>query len=64
MNAKDTINHIIDQINRIFENDASQEKFVLNINQTLNEIIDTFEKMKMRKIIDNERKIQKLVQQS
>ena len=51
-------------MNKIFENNASQKKSVLNINQTLNEMIDTFEKIKMKKIIDNERKIQKLVQQN
>ena len=64
MNAKNTINYIIDQINKVFENDASQEKFILNMNQALNKMIDTFEKMKMKKIVDNEQKIRELIQQS
>ena len=51
-------------MNRVFENDASQEKSVLNMNQTLKEMINTLEKMKIKKIIDNERKIRKLVQQN
>ena len=64
LNAENIINYIIDQMNKVFRNDASQEKSVLSINQTLNEIIDTFEKIKMKKIIDNERKIQKLIQRN
>ena len=64
LNAENTINYIIDQINRVFENNASQEKFVLNINQTLNNMINTFEKIEVEKIIDNEQKIRELVQQS
>ena len=64
LNAENTINYIIDQINKVFENDASQKKFILNINQTLNKMIDTFEKIKMKKIINNERKIRELIQQS
>ena len=64
LNAEDTINYIINQMNRVFENDASQEKSVSNINQTLNDMINTFEKMEMKKIVDNERKIRGLVQQS
>ena len=61
MNAKNTINYIIDQMNKIFENNASQKKFVLNMNQTLNEMIDTFEKIN---VISNERKIRELIQQN
>ena len=57
-------NHIIDEMNRFFENDALQEKSVLNINQTLNKMIDTFERIEVNKIIDNERKIQKLIQRN
>ena len=64
LNAEDTINYIIDEINKVFENDTSQKKSVLSINQTLNKMIDTFERIKMRKIIDNERKIRELVQQN
>ena len=51
-------------MNKIFENDAAQKKIVSNINQALNEMINTFEKMKVRKIIDNEQKIRELIQQS
>ena len=64
LNAKDTIDYIIDRINKVFENDASQEKSVSDIDQTLNDMINTFEKMEMRKIIDNERKIHELIQQN
>ena len=62
LNAKNTIDHIIDQMNKIFENDASQKKSVSDINQTLNDMINTFEKMEMEKIIDNEQKVCELVQ--
>ena len=34
------------------------------MNQTLNKMIDTFEKIEMRKIIDNEQKIRELIQRS
>ena len=64
MNAKNTIDYIIDRMNKVFENDASQEKSVSDIDQTLNDMINTLEKMEMRKIIDNERKVHGLVQQS
>ena len=64
LNAKNTIDYIIDQMNRVFENDASQEKFILNMNQTLNEIFNTFEKMELKQTIDNERKIRELIQQN
>ena len=61
LNAKNTINYIIDQMNKIFENDASQKKFILNMNQTLNKMINTFEKMNM---ISNEQKIHELIQRN
>ena len=64
LNAKNTIDYIIDQMNKVFENDASQEKSVSSINQTLNDMINTFEKMKMRKVIDNEQKVRELIRQS
>ena len=64
MNAKNTINYIIDQMNKVFENDASQEKFISDIDQTLNDMINTLEKMKMKKIIDNKQKVRGLTQQS
>ena len=51
-------------MNKVVESDASQKKSVSNINQTLNNKINTFKKMKMRKIVDNEQKICELVQQS
>ena len=51
-------------MNKVFENDASQKKFVSSINQTLNDMINTLEKIKVEKIIDNEQKICELVQQS
>ena len=49
-------------MNKVFENDASQEKSVSDIDQTLNDMINTFEKMKVKKIVDNERKVHGLVQ--
>ena len=51
-------------MNKVFENDASQEKFILNMDQALNEMINTFEKIEMRRVIDNNRKIRELVQQN
>ena len=64
MNAEDTIDHIIDQMNKAFGDDASQEKSVSDIDQTLNDMINTLEKMKMKKITNDEQKICGLIQQS
>ena len=57
--AEGTIDHIIDQMNKVFENDASREKSVLDMNQALNEMINTLERMD---VISNERKVRKLIQ--
>ena len=51
-------------MNKVFENDASQKKFILNMNQALNKMINTLENVKMEKIVNNEEKIRGLIQQS
>ena len=48
-------------MNRVFGNDASQEKSVLDMDQALNEMIDTLEKMD---VISNERRVRELIQRN
>ena len=51
-------------MDRAFGDDASQEKSVLNMDQALDEMIDTLEKMEMEEVVDNERKVRGLIQRS
>ena len=49
-------------MNKAFGNDTPQKKFVSDMDQALNKMIDTPEKIKMKKTIDNEQKVRGLVQ--
>ena len=50
LNAKNTINHIINQFSKTFKKNASQKKFVTEFDRTKNKTIETLKKMKTKKL--------------